>query len=139
MSACDFSKRPAVTANGGASDPQASAMPAPPMNPSGEAVAGWVRPCPECDGEGEVSNGRGRGGNDPDSWMVECEDCDGEGYFPCEVCGNTVIVPGFDCFACEAVQDVCEGISAAQLEILHRCMGENMARAAESYAPAGAA
>lgn len=65
-----------------------------------------VTDCQTCDGTGSVSNGRGLGGNDPDSWSVECEDCEGVGHFACEVCGFNQRVTGFDCLACDALVGV---------------------------------
>lgn len=98
-----------------------------------------VRQCSECEGTGEVSNGRGRGGNDPDSWNVDCDECGGTGYFPCEACGNPFDMKGHDCFVCETVGALPLGfeLSPANAEILHRALGEALHRAAESYAPAG--
>lgn len=60
-------------------------------------------PCGGCEGHGEVWNGRGRGGNDPDSWNAPCPDCRGAGHFPCHVCGFDQVIPGFDCMACETI------------------------------------
>lgn len=64
------------------------------------------KPCDACEGHGEVWNGRGLGGNDPDSWGIECEDCEGAGHFPCAVCGFDFEVVGYDCFVCNAVSDL---------------------------------
>lgn len=65
-----------------------------------------VTHCPECGGEGGQWNGRGRGGNDPDSWLIDCPECEGAGIQPCPVCGYQYITPGVDCPACATVADL---------------------------------
>ena len=93
-------------------------------------ITGWVEPCSNCDGEGMHGNGRGRGGNDPDSWDIPCEMCESEGYFPCEVCGNTVHLDTVDCFVCDSIGCLpSDGITKEQAEILHRCLGQELLRA----------
>ena len=98
-----------------------------------------VPTCRNCDGTGEVWNGRGNGGNDPDSWVVECPDCDGEGHFPCDACGNTVPMDGYDCFACDTANALPNslGLTHAQAEILHRALGEALHSHAEECSVAG--
>lgn len=61
--------------------------------------------CKVCEGTGSVPNGRGLGGNDPDSFNVDCPACDGDPIIPCEVCGCEV-TSGFDCIACDAVAEL---------------------------------
>jgi hypothetical protein len=65
-----------------------------------------VTRCDECDGQGAVWNGRGRGGCDPDSWDIECEACEGNGFHPCAVCGFDMDMAGYDCLACETVASI---------------------------------
>lgn len=65
-----------------------------------------VAPCDQCEGIGSYPNGRGLGGNDPDSWDIECDECEGHGHSACKVCGFDHIVPGYDCLACSTVEDV---------------------------------
>ena len=67
-----------------------------------------VPDCETCEGHGHVSNGRGRGGNDPDSWNVECRDCDGNGHHVCAVCGFDTQVAGYDCLACATVSELAD-------------------------------
>lgn len=73
--------------------------------PNAPYRAEWFRrsgiaSCATCDGEGRYWNGRGLGGNDPDSWMIDCADCCGTGQFNCEVCGFSTPVSGYDCLVC---------------------------------------
>lgn len=62
--------------------------------------------CDRCEGQGSFWNGRGMGGNDPDSWSIDCEDCDGLGHHACGVCGFDVPVTGVDCLACDLVREM---------------------------------
>jgi hypothetical protein len=80
----------------------------------------WVRPCRECGGDGEVWNGKGRGGSDPDSWLVECEACEGVGIFECEVCGHDQLHDGYDCFVCEEAMHNTPGGHPITPEVLDR-------------------
>ncbi len=105
----------------------------PPFDKSG------VFDCHTCDGDGCVSNGRGRGGNDPDSWSIPCEECDGEGITPCEVCGFKRRVRGYDCVVCETVYNASDDLAGLTAEDFAGPFGEALARAAESYVPAGVA
>jgi hypothetical protein len=59
--------------------------------------------CDTCEGNGSYWNGRGLGGNDPDSWDIECQGCDGAGHFPCATCGNEVRSSGYDCIVCDTI------------------------------------
>lgn len=67
-----------------------------------------VSDCQACEGHGGVWNGRGLGGNDPDSWSVPCEDCEETGIEPCSVCGFNVHVAGTDCLACQTVFEIAD-------------------------------
>jgi hypothetical protein len=96
-----------------------------------------IIPCTTCEGSGEVWNGRGKGGVDPDSWNIECSDCAGLGCEPCEACGNTVRVGGFDCFACEVVGMMPSdcAMTQEQIEILQTAVGYRMATACGATVP----
>lgn len=59
--------------------------------------------CDWCDGKGSYWNGRGHGGNDPDSCDIECAACDGVGHFPCATCGFDVPTGGYDCLVCDTI------------------------------------
>jgi Ribonuclease G/E len=73
-----------------------------------------IIPCDRCEGEGSFWNGRGYGGNDPDSWSIECEDCDGVGHHACGVCGFDIEIPGVDCLACDLVREIPEALLSDQ-------------------------
>lgn len=64
--------------------------------------------CERCEGQGSFWNGRGLGGNDPDSWDIDCEDCDAHGHHACGVCGFDIPVTGVDCLACDLVRELDE-------------------------------
>lgn len=73
----------------------------------------WYRksgiiPCTTCDGLGSYWNGRGLGGNDPDSWDIECEDCDGTGHHACAVCGYDTPLAGYDCYPCDSINSLAD-------------------------------
>ena len=68
-----------------------------------------VSHCEDCDGKGHRWNGRGMGGNDPDSWAIPCETCEETGLVECPVCGFDIDVPGYDCLACETVNELSAG------------------------------
>ena len=85
---------------------------------------GWAaRPCSECEGDGYVWDGKGKGGNDPDSGYPECEECEGEGSFPCDICGCEVEVTGFDCVVCDTLYNLTD-LSAKQLTKLRPIFDE---------------
>lgn len=65
-----------------------------------------IVPCATCDGAGSYWNGRGMGGNDPDSWDIDCADCEGQGHFACQTCGFDVPVAGYDCLACSTIYEL---------------------------------
>jgi DnaJ-class molecular chaperone len=67
-----------------------------------------VLTCSSCDGAGAVWNGRGKGGNDPDSWSVPCPACHGAGKHACAVCGFAVEVAGYDCLVCDTVNGIAD-------------------------------
>jgi len=67
--------------------------------PNWYAKSGIIE-CATCDGIGHYWNGRGLGGNDPDSWDIECADCCAQGHFACAVCGFSTPVNGYDCLVC---------------------------------------
>ena len=74
-----------------------------------------VQHCGECEGRGDVSNGRGLGGNDPASWMVDCPECHGEPIIACEVCGFDLEVPGYDCLACFVAGELPDELVTAEV------------------------
>lgn len=78
-----------------------------------------IVPCATCDGKGSYWNGRGLGGNDPDSWDIECADCCGTGHFACAVCGWDTPVAGYDCLVCDFTHELTpaqrEAIDPAEL------------------------
>lgn len=76
-------------------------LPVPPR-PKWYRESGVIK-CDTCDGRGSIWNGRGLGGNDPDSWDIACEDCDGAGHFACQTCGFATPVAGYDCLVCDTV------------------------------------
>ena len=76
--------------------------PAQSLRPEWYRKSGIVE-CDVCEGNGSYWNGRGLGGNDPDSWDIECQGCDGVGHFPCATCGNEVRSSGYDCIVCDTV------------------------------------
>lgn len=59
----------------------------------------WIN-CGLCDGHGVLCDGHQ---NDPDAGVSMCHECDGAGghEWECEDCGNSVIVEGYDCIACD--------------------------------------
>lgn len=65
-----------------------------------------ITKCEHCDGHGSYWNGRGLGGNDPESWAIPCEHCEETGHRDCEVCGFDIVVPGADCLACDMVREL---------------------------------
>ena len=65
-----------------------------------------ITKCDRCEGQGSYWNGRGFGGTDPDSWDIDCPDCDAQGHHACGVCGFDVVVPGFDCLACDMAREL---------------------------------
>jgi hypothetical protein len=75
-----------------------------PTRPEWYRKSGIVE-CDTCEGNGSYWNGRGLGGNDPDSWDIECEGCDGAGHFACATCGNDVQVSGYDCAVCDLLYE----------------------------------
>jgi len=80
----------------------------PTPNPRIAQLAKWnhasgVIPCTLCEGRGTVWNGKGLGGNDPESWDIDCPDCEGHGHEPCKVCGFDMVVAGYDCLVCDTV------------------------------------
>ena len=85
-----------------------------------------VTPCATCEGTGEVWNGKGNGGNDPDSFNVDCPNCGDPtpGVFACKVCGFQHVVPGYDCLACETV-------AAIPVADLHNLPTHHLTRAIE--------
>lgn len=92
-----------------------------------------VTPCPTCEGTGEVWNGKGHGGNDPDSFDVDCPDCVGspvEGLWPCKVCGFQHVVEGYDCLVCETVASIPEAaLDAIEREHLQRAFAAALSAA----------
>lgn len=72
--------------------------------------------CPHCEGRGSHWNGRGLGGNDPDSWDVECDACEGYGNHECKVCGFGIAMPGFDCLVCETVVNIPAALLTAEVQ-----------------------
>ena len=87
-------------------------------------IQGWAaRPCNECDGHGRVWDGKGKGGNDPDSGDVECPDCEGEGTWPCDICGCEVAVAGYDCVVCDTLYNLTD-LDAKQLTKLRPIFDE---------------
>jgi len=91
---------------------------------------GWAaRPCNECDGHGRVWDGKGKGGNDPDSGDVECPDCEGEGTWPCDICGCEVTVAGYDCIVCATAADLA-GLNAEQITKLRPIFDATLAELA---------
>lgn len=96
--------------------------------------ASHVASCTTCEGKGEVWNGKGLGGNDPDSWNVECPDCNGAGHFACKVCGFDLVIAGFDCFACDVTHDIPASMLTADTAAQ---IGTAMAAAFEARVKAG--
>ena len=94
-------------------------------------MTGYVKPCSECGGEGEVPNGHGKGGNDPDSWTVRCQACEGKGYFPCGDCGNPVHVDGYDCFVCDPMVNIGRALSDAEIAAMAKAFGEALLTASK--------
>ena len=94
-------------------------------------MTGYVKPCSECGGEGEAPNGHGKGGNDPDSWTVRCQACEGNGYFPCEACGNTVHIDGYDCFVCDPMVNIGRALSDAEIAAMVKAFGEALLTASK--------
>lgn len=99
------------------------------MNATTTIPTPGIHECATCEGKGSVWNGRGHGGNDPDSWDIECEDCDGRGHFACEVCGNTVKVDGHDCFVCETEGALPLNLTADDCAVLARSFAVVLGRA----------
>lgn len=65
-----------------------------------------VKHCGTCDGIGRVASHR-----QPTTWdpypETTCDDCGGrEGVAPCEVCGSELHMAGYDCFACQTVDEL---------------------------------
>lgn len=64
-----------------------------------------VMVCETCNGAGTVHAHRTATVNDPYP-EAACPDCTGEHTPECTVCGCNIVVPGYDCIACQMVEEL---------------------------------
>lgn len=65
-----------------------------------------TNPCGECDGTGAHAVNPHLRVGDPSYHEIDCDECEGSGHTHCEVCGFDVVIPGYDCLACQMVYDI---------------------------------
>lgn len=65
-----------------------------------------VKHCTTCDGLGRVASQARPTVSNPFP-ETDCNDCSGrEGAAPCEVCGFSIHVPGYECLPCQLVDEL---------------------------------
>ena len=90
-----------------------------------------VTVCPDCQGAGVVWSPRPATIDDPYPEMA-CDNCDGPNGPECEVCGYTTEVQGYDCFACDTVNNIPEAqLASFDIDELAAAMREALDAATE--------
>lgn len=69
-------------------------------------VKSGICPCWQCDGVGREMACPNLRVGDPSNHEIDCDVCEGAGHTHCEVCGFDVVIPGYDCLACQMVYDI---------------------------------